>query len=168
SPRAGEVNGLDYHFVTAETFRQMVAQGGFAEWAEVHGNFYGTAVATLQEAMAAGLDLILDIDCQGAAQLRQSIPDSVSLFILPPSMEELRRRLQGRGTDSSEVVERRMKNAVREIGEASAYDFLIVNDRFDEAVVELTSIIRGERRRTSRVLPEIAPLFPTLGEVAKI
>lgn len=157
--RNGETDGVDYHFVNQETFDNMVSEGAFAEWARVHGNCYGTAFAALQAARESGLDLLLDIDCQGAAQLRRTCPDAVFIFILPPSFEELERRLRGRNTDTPEVIARRLANARREIGELVWYDYLIVNDDLSQAVEEFKGIILAEGCRTSRNRDEAARLF---------
>lgn len=157
--RPGEREGVDYRFVTEEVFRGMVDAGAFAEWAEVHGNCYGTAAASLEEARLAGRDILLDIDCQGAGQLRRNLEHAVYIFILPPDLAELRRRLEGRNTDSSEVIERRIANAEGEILEAGSYDYLVVNDDFDQALTELKSIITAEACRTALVLPTLADRF---------
>ncbi|NJD89924.1 MAG: guanylate kinase [Geobacter sp.] len=158
-PRVGEVEGKDYFFVSREEFMQMVAEGGFAEWAEVHGNFYGTAIKTLRECCESGVDLILDIDCQGAAQLKEKQVDGVNIFILPPSFRELRHRLEGRNTDSPEVIARRIENAVAEIRESRWYDYIVVNDVFSRAVEDLKSIVEAERCRVSVVLQTLPPEF---------
>ncbi|TFH52858.1 MAG: guanylate kinase, partial [Candidatus Zixiibacteriota bacterium] len=103
-PRTGEVDGIDYHFVSSELFDQMIADGAFAEWAAVHGNYYGTAIRTLEDAQTAGYDILLEIDCQGAAQIKKNYRQGAFVFILPPDFAELKRRLEGRGTDSAEVI----------------------------------------------------------------
>ncbi|WP_305041805.1 guanylate kinase [Geoalkalibacter sp.] len=157
--RPGERHGVDYFFVSPETFAEMVAAGAFAEWAEVHGNRYGTAIKTLEDWRNAGLDVLLDIDIQGAAQLRESYGEGVFIFILPPDLAELRRRLEGRGTDAPEVIERRIANARREIPECVRYDYLIVNDDFDQALHRLSAILTAEACRTARVLPALAQTF---------
>lgn len=157
--RAGETDGVDYHFVSQETFDVMVSEGAFAEWARVHGNCYGTALATLQEAYENGLDVLLDIDCQGAAQLKRTCPDGVFIFILPPSFEELERRLRGRNTDSADVIARRLSNARREIRELVWYDYLIVNDDLPSAVDEFRGIILAEGCRAARSKDEAIRLF---------
>ncbi len=150
APRDNERDGVDYHFVGRETFERMVSEGAFAEWAEVHGNLYGTALQTLEQARQAGEDILLDIDCQGAAQLRQKLADAVFIFILPPSLEELERRLRGRQTDSEDVVARRLANARREIAAAHWYDYLLVNDDLEAAREQLKAIVLAERCRTRR------------------
>ena len=157
--RAGERDGIDYHFVTPETFAAMVAKGAFAEWAEVHGNRYGTSLETLRQARVAGQDVLLDIDCQGAAQLKKTWSQGVFIFILPPSFEELQRRLQGRNTDSSEVIARRTANARTEVREAPWYDYLVINDEFPLALEQLRGIVTAERCRTLRILPTVAERF---------
>lgn len=159
SPRGGEVHGKDYFFVTRDEFQRMVRGGEFAEWAEVHGNCYGTALSTLAEAREKGVDLILDIDCQGALQLKEKQVAGVNIFILPPSYAELRRRLDGRDSDKPEVIETRMNNAAAEISQAGRYDYIIVNDRFSQAVEELRAIIIAEHQRTALMLDSVSAEF---------
>ena len=145
--RAGEQDGVDYHFVSMEKFKQMVAAGEFVEWAEVHGNCYGTARKVIEEACSRGDDILLDIDVQGAAQLRAGGLDGVYIFILPPNLAELRRRLVGRNSDSEEVISRRLNNAGGEIAEAGNFDYLVVNSDLDQAVrtggIRLEIVCRG-------------------------
>ncbi len=162
SPRAGEQEGVDYFFVSPEEFRRMVAAGEFVEWALVHGNCYGTAGKSLDLWRAQGLDVILDIDCQGAAQLKKSRAGAVFIFILPPGVDELRRRLTGRNLDTAEVIERRIQNAEGEIREARWYDYLIINDKLEQAAAQLKGVITAERSRSCRVLPTIRTTFPSL------
>lgn len=150
--RPGEEDGVDYHFVARDRFEQMVTAGEFAEWAEVHGNCYGTAHAALERARNAGADILLDIDVQGAEQLRASGLDGVFIFILPPDMTELRRRLHFRNTDSEDVIERRMRNAQDEIRQAPGFDYLVVNDDLPRAVETIRAIMAAEAVRTRRVL----------------
>lgn len=157
--RPGEVEGRDYHFVSVEEFKRMVDAGEFAEWAEVHGNFYGTALKTLEGFRRSGVDVILDIDCQGARQLKERYRGGVYVFILPPSYQELRHRLNFRSADSAEVIERRIQGAAWEIKECRWYDYLIVNDVFSRAVEELKSIIIAEQCRTDRVLEAVSEIF---------
>lgn len=159
APRAGEVHGKDYFFVSMDEFRRMVDADEFAEWAEVHGNCYGTSIRTLEENRAAGVDLILDIDIQGARQLQERYSGGVYIFILPPSFEELRRRLNGRSSDSDEVISRRIDAAAGEIRESRWYDYIIVNDQFSRAVEELKSVIIAEQCRTARVLDAVSEVF---------
>jgi guanylate kinase len=148
--REGEIDGADYNFISPQGFRDMVLHNQFAEWAEVHGNLYGTALATLEDAAEQGVDLLLDIDCQGAAQLKESYSRGVFIFIMPPTYDILKQRLVGRGTDSPEVISKRLNNAKGEISQASAYDYLVVNDDFQTALAELKAIIVAERCRTTR------------------
>jgi len=150
--RVGERDGVDYHFVSNDRFDRMVMAGDFAEWAEVHGNRYGTAKSTLLQAGGEGRDILLDIDVQGAAQLRASGLEGVFIFILPPGMAELRQRLAGRNTDSAEVIEQRMKNAVDEIREAVRFDYIVVNDDLAQAVTMVQAIILAEKARGKRVV----------------
>ncbi|MBJ6750531.1 guanylate kinase [Geomonas paludis] len=158
-PRNGEVHGRDYFFVGKDEFDRMVEAGEFAEWAEVHGNFYGTSLATLKESRTEGIDLILDIDCQGARQLKGRFEGGVYIFVLPPSIEELRRRLDNRSSDSQEVIERRIHNASGEIKEARWYDYIIVNDKFSEALDQLKSVLIAEQCRTTRLLHGLSRVF---------
>ncbi|HEX8960849.1 MAG TPA: guanylate kinase [Geobacteraceae bacterium] len=157
--RPGEVHGRDYFFVPKEEFERMVAAGEFAEWAEVHGNLYGTALKTLDGFRRDGIDVLLDIDCQGARLLQERFAGGVFIFILPPSFDELRRRLDFRNSDSAEVIARRIENAAAEIREARWYDYIIVNDVFTRAVEELKSVIIAERCRTERVLAAVSEKF---------
>ena len=152
-PRPGERDGVDYRFVDTNAFEAMVAAGGFAEWAEVHGHRYGTASAIVDIALAGGSDLLLDIDVQGAEQLRRAYPypAAVAVFVLPPSRERLEERLLGRATEDTESVRTRLRNACSEIAAVGTYDYFIVNEDFDGAVESLGSIIRAERLRVARV-----------------
>lgn len=159
SPRAGETDGVDYHFVDRPVFEAMIRGGAFAEWAEVHGNLYGTSLPVLQARLKAGEDVLLDIDVQGALQLAEKIPQAVLVFVLPPSWAELRRRLAGRGLDSAEVVERRLANARGELERALRYDYLVVNDHLDRAADELCSIVRAERCRSARRMDLVRELL---------
>ena len=147
APRPGEVDGQDYHFVDTGTFREMIASDDFLEHAEVFDNFYGTSKAGVQAQLAAGQDVILEIDWQGARQVRTLMPESVGIFILPPSREALRERLQNRGQDDETVIERRMRAAVSEMSHYDEYDYLIINDDFRQAQDELASIMRSRRLR---------------------
>jgi guanylate kinase len=150
APRPGEVNGREYFFVSRDIFEEMSAAGEFLEWACVHGNLYGTARRQITEETAAGLDIILEVDVQGAASVRQLLMDSVSIFILPPSPEVLRQRLLARGTDSAEELEVRLRNAPEELKQYSAFDYVIINDEIDKAAHQLASIIYAERARCMR------------------
>ena len=145
APRVGEEDGVHYHFVTRETFLAMLGRGEFLESAEVYGNHYGTSQAWIRQRMAEGQDILLEIDWQGAAQVRRLIPEALGIFILPPSLEALRQRLVGRGTDGAEVIERRLAAAREEIAHAPEADYLVVNDRFEDAVADLLAIARCRR-----------------------
>ena len=149
-PRQGEVDGREYFFVNQRTFEEMVAAGEFLEWACVHGNLYGTAKNQVIEETNAGADIILEVDVQGAASVRQLLMDSVSIFILPPSYEVLKKRLIARGTDSPEELEVRLRNAPDELKQYSAFDYVIINDEIDRASAQLASIIYAERARCMR------------------
>ncbi len=143
--RPGEQQGTDYHFVDHATFDRMIAVGEFLEYAEVFTNKYGTSQQWVQQQLDSGLDVILEIDWQGAAQVRQLMPESRSVFILPPSREALQQRLTGRGQDSEEVIALRMREAISEMSHYPEYDFLIINDQFDVALDELAAIFAARR-----------------------
>ncbi|WP_109123726.1 guanylate kinase [Dyella sp. C11] len=147
-PRPGELYGRHYFFVEREAFEQEIADGIFLEHAEVHGNLYGTSRNTVDTLLAEGCDVLLEIDWQGARQIRKSKPDCVSVFILPPSRAELERRLRGRGSDSPEVIARRLHNSREEIAHAHEFDYIIVNDNFDDALNDLQSIVHAVRGRS--------------------
>jgi len=150
APRQGEIDGREYFFVSRETFEEMVAAGEFLEWACVHGNLYGTAKSQVIEETNAGADIILEVDVQGAASVRQLLMDSVSIFILPPSYEVLKQRLITRGTDSPEELAIRLRNAPDELKQYSAFDYVIINDEIERASAQLASIIYAERARCMR------------------
>lgn len=150
APRNGEVEGREYFFVNRNIFEEMIAAGDFLEWANVHGNLYGTAKRQVLEETANGVDIILEVDVQGAASVRKLLVDSISVFILPPSYEVLRERLIARGTDSREELEVRLRNAPQELSQYSAFDYVILNDRLDRAAAQLASIIDAERARCVR------------------
>ncbi|HTT04505.1 MAG TPA: guanylate kinase [Steroidobacteraceae bacterium] len=152
APRAHEIEGRDYHFVTVERFEQLVADGAFLEHARVFDNYYGTGAQQVSERLARGSDVILEIDWQGARQVRSALPACVSIFILPPSRQALQQRLCERRTDSPEVIERRLRDAVADMGHYREFDFVVVNDRFEQAVQDLESILdgHGEAQRADR------------------
>ncbi|MDF9618939.1 guanylate kinase [Pseudomonas entomophila] len=143
--RPGEEHGVNYHFVIHEEFKALIAKGDFLEHAEVFGNFYGTSRSTLQETLDQGYDLILEIDWQGAQQVRKLMPEALSVFILPPSQEALRQRLDGRGQDSEEIIAGRMKEAVSEMVHYDEYDYVIINDDFGVALDELKAVFKANR-----------------------
>jgi guanylate kinase len=148
-PRVGEKYGRHYYFVEREQFEREVAAGIFLEHAEVHGNLYGTSRTRVQALLQQGRDVLLEIDWQGAEQIRLSKPDCVGVFILPPSRVELERRLRGRGSDSAEVIERRLHNSREEIAHAHTFDYILVNDAFDQALADLQAIVRAVRLRSA-------------------
>jgi len=148
--RPGEVDGSDYHFVSEQQFLGKVGQGEFLEHAQVFDNFYGTSRLTVEERLAQGMDVILEIDWQGAAQVRKQMPDCLSIFILPPSRDELERRLKGRRQDSEEIIARRMQDAVNEMSHYPEFDYLVINDDFEQALSELKAILTGNRMRLER------------------
>lgn len=145
--RSGEENGVHYHFVTVQHFEQLVGDGAFLEHAKVFDNYYGTAEATVRNQLAKGLDVILEIDWQGARQVRKRLPEAVSVFIAPPSIDALRSRLSTRGQDSQDVVERRMRDARNELSHFPEYDYLVINDDFSVALADLRAIVDAERLR---------------------
>lgn len=152
-PRAGEQDGVDYHFISRDDFVRMKDDGAFLEWAEVHGNLYGTSRKAVEEQLSAGKDLLLDIDVQGARQIRQAMNgDAVFLFIAPPSWQILEDRLSGRGTDAPETIRLRLDNARKEMEDAALYEYVVINDDLDMAVDMVRSIIVTERCRNRRGL----------------
>ena len=159
SPRAGETDGVHYHFLTYDAFRAAIAAGAFLEHAEVFGNLYGTRESDVREGLAAGRDLILEIDWQGARQVRERLPGAIGIFILPPSMAELERRLRNRATDSDEVIARRLAQARDDMAQASDYDYLVVNGDFETALKDLAAIAVAERLRTARQAAHVADLL---------
>lgn len=150
-PRKGEVNDRDYTFISEGEFRSMTDAGDFVEWAVVHGNFYGTSRRRLEGILQEGFDVLLDIDTQGARQVRDSCSGGIYVFILPPSMDALRGRLEKRGSNTPEDMERRLTRAVEEIRDYSMFDYVIVNDVLEDAVKSLESIITAERLRSGRL-----------------
>ena len=155
SPREGEADGKDYHFITADLFRSMIGQDAFLEYAEYVGNFYGTPRQYVDEALEHGQDVVLDIEIQGAAQVYARRPDTVRIFIAPPSWAELERRLTARGTDSPEKIQKRLLRAKVELESARDYDYLVINDTVEEAVEELRAIMRAEHCRPSERIEQI-------------
>jgi guanylate kinase len=164
APRPGEVNGVDYHFVGVDRFLQMASSGEFLESAEVYGNYYGTSQAWIAGEIAAGHDILLEIDWQGAAQVKKLFPAAVSLFILPPSIEALRERLSNRAQDGHEVIERRIAAARDDISHAAEFEYIIVNDDFDQALLDLMAVARASRLVTSRQAQNLAPLFESFSQ----
>ena len=159
APRGGEKDGEAYRFVDRATFEAMRGRGELLEWAEVFGNYYGTARATLSIARERGHDLVLDIDVQGAAQLKKQLPEAVSIFILPPSRSELEHRLRSRSLDNDAVITRRLHDASQEIGNYSAYDYILVNDQLERAAEKLKAIFLAERCRKQQAEAVIQPIL---------
>jgi guanylate kinase len=158
--RPNEVHGRDYFFVTRDEFERMAAEGGFLEYATVFDNNYGTPRAQVEQSLSAGQDLVLEIDWQGAAQVRAAMPECVSIFILPPSRQELERRLRGRGTDAEDVIGRRLRDAASDMGHWREFDYVVVNDDFGRALGELQQVVDGRdpphARRERAGLAELA------------
>ena len=151
-PRQGEQDGVNYHFVTREEFQARIDRGEFLEYAEYVGNYYGTSMQVIREKLEQGIDVILEIEIQGAAKVREKMPEAVSLFLVPPSFEELSRRLRSRGTDSEEKIQQRLEVARREVREIEQYDYIVVNDTVDRAVEEILAILTAEGCRKERRL----------------
>ena len=158
-PRGQEVDGESYRFVAREDFERMIERGEFLEWAQVFGNYYGTHQGILEAARAAGRDVVLDIDVQGARQLIQKIPEAVTVFILAPSRQILERRLRARGEDRDEVIERRLRDAAEEIRRYSDYHYVLINRELAESDAILSSIVRAERVRRTRIEEQIRPIL---------
>jgi len=158
-PRGEEKDGVDYHFTARETFDQMIRKGEFVEWADVYGDYYGTSLSGLKEQMNRGLDVIMDVDVQGAANIRQTFEESVLIFILPPSLEVLEKRLRARKTESEGALKRRIEKALKELSNCVWYDYLIFNDDLDRAVREASSIVISERCRRDRQISRARNLF---------
>lgn len=154
TPRPAEVDGIDYHFVSEESFKEMIKNDALIEWAVVHGNYYGTSRRELNDLLDRGNDIILDIDSQGAVQLKKKFTNGVFIYILPPSFDDLRERLTVRKGDSPEEIERRLKKAKEEVKDYTMYDYLIINDNFDMALEKLKAIITASRIKINRVNPE--------------
>lgn len=147
--RAGELNGVHYHFLDKTTFINRIGEGEFLEHAEVFGNYYGTARSTIETALSQDRDIILEIDWQGAQQIRHLYPQAVSIFIIPPSRDALRQRLQNRGQDSAEIINQRLSGAIADISHFVEFDYVVINDDFDVALEELRSIVQAARLRQS-------------------
>jgi guanylate kinase len=150
APRPGERDGIDYRFVTVSEFESRRAEGEFLEWARVHDNLYGTSRAWIESQMGAGQDIILEIDCQGADQVKRLYPDAVGIFIAPPSIDELARRLRARAQDSESVIERRIHAAQAELAQAERFEYVIINQHFGDALEQLRAVVRASRLRFSR------------------
>lgn len=147
APREGEQNGVNYYFLQKAEFEQMIAAGELLEWAEVYGNYYGTPLKKIRERLAEGQDVLLEIDTQGALNVKEKMPEGILIFIVPPSLEELERRLRGRGTDAEESIVRRLAQAEKEIGLAKEYNYIVENDRVELALAKVEAIITAEHCR---------------------
>ena len=157
-PRPNEIPGRDYHFVSHERFQEMIANHEFLEHAQVFDNCYGTGVHTVQEALSNGEQLLLEIDWQGARQVRSRIPEAVSIFILPPSRAALEQRLKGRSTDSDEVIQRRLRDAAEDLGHWREFDYVVINDRFERAIEDLQAIVENRGGHLQATRPEVVQL----------
>lgn len=162
-PRGQEQNGREYHFIDEARFRAMIERGDFVEWAQVHGHLYGTSRAAIEDNLARGQDIVLEIDWQGALQIRQLFPAAVLVFILPPSWDELRQRLQRRGEDNGTVIERRMANAREEVAQARHFDFVIINALFETALFDLKTIVHSQRLKYAAQKRHRESVFAALG-----
>ena len=162
-PRPGETDGREYHFTTAEDFRARAERGEFLEWAEVHGNYYGTSRLMVEKEMKEGTDILLEIDWQGARQVKKQFPQAAGIFILPPSIAALSERLHKRGQDEPNVIERRLLAAGGEISHAPEFDYVIINEEFNVALSETSAIVRATRSRFNQQAARNASLFAQLG-----
>lgn len=158
-PRGSEQDGVDYHFATRSTFKEMIEQNAFLEWAEVHGHLYGTSLAVINAQISAGFDILMDVDVQGGRNIKKQFPESVLIFLLPPSLETLEDRLTTRGTDDPPVVKKRMAQAAKEIKSCSWYDYIVINDDLEKAISEAQSIIVSERCRRVRRMDWVSAHF---------
>lgn len=166
-PRTGETEGVDYHFIDTDTFLSMRDHGDFIESAEVHGNFYGTSRSWLEQQLKTGQDVLLEIDWQGAQQVRKAFENAVGIFIFPPSMEELERRLCGRGTDSQETISRRTLVALTEMSHVSEFQYVIINNDLQTAIAELQALVHAARLRTLTQRLRYPELFSPLSPLSK-
>ncbi len=162
APRPGETDGKEYHFVSREQFLRMTEQGDFLESAEVYGNLYGTSQSWIEKQLASGRDILLEIDWQGAAQVRKLMPQAISIFVLPPSLAALETRLKGRGQDSAEIIARRLRAAQEDISHVAEFDYVIINDKLDEALQQLDAVITALGLRRSCQLSRHAALINQL------
>lgn len=162
APRPGEENGVHYHFVAHAEFEKLIAENAFFEWAEVFGNYYGTSKAAIQQQLEQGLDVFLDIDWQGARQVKKLQASAKTIFIAPPSQAELLSRLQKRGQDSDEIIAKRMQEAQSEISHYNEFDFIVVNDDFEQALADLTAILRAQRCTQQKQAKKHQALFSDL------
>jgi guanylate kinase len=164
-PRPSEVNGVDYNFISKQEFQERLERGEFLEYAVVFENYYGTNRCSLEAATREGKDLVLDIDVQGARQLKVAIPEAISIFVLPPSRQVLEQRLRARSQDSEEVIQRRLKGAAEEVRNYTQYDYVLINRELDEASARLAAIVRAERLRKARMEEEVRPILESFGQI---
>jgi len=151
-PRPGERQGVHYHFVSAQVFESMIKDGGFVEWAKVYDHYYGTSKKALEEGLQKGIDILLDVDPVGAKNIKRQFPDAILIFLVPPSLSILEHRLRERGTESPEVVTKRLQKAKEEVSEAVYYDYIVINDNLEDAIADVMAIIRAGRcRRTLKL-----------------
>jgi guanylate kinase len=162
-PRGQEQDGREYHFVDQATFRSMIERNQFFEWAEVHGHLYGTSRGAIEDRITGGHDVVLEIDWQGALQIKKQFPGAILIFILPPSWGELLQRLQRRGEDPPEVIAKRMENARLEVSQARHFDFVIINALFETALFDLKAIVHSQRLKYAAQLRSKSPVFAALG-----
>jgi guanylate kinase len=158
-PRAGEVDGVDYHFVSKDVFGRMIEEGAFVEWAEVYQDSYGTSLSSLRNQVDQGLDVLMDLDSQGAKNMRDHFEDCILIYVLPPSLQSLEKRLRGRATDTDETIKKRFEKAVGELKECVYYDYLVVNDNPNIAAEEIEAIILSEKCRKSRRLAKVESML---------
>lgn len=159
SPRGAEVDGTDYHFVDKKTFDSLIEAGAFVEWAQVYNDYYGTSFAAINEQLASGVDVLMDVDAQGARNLRDHFENSVLIYILPPSLDVLESRLKARGTDTKSVLRMRLEKAAIEIKECTWYDYIIINNELEKAVAEAQAVITAERCRSARQEKVVKNIF---------
>jgi guanylate kinase len=162
APRGQEKHGREYYFVSHEEFDRLIAQSAFFEWAHVHGNRYGTSRATIEKRLATGDDIVLEIDYQGAYQIKKLFPEAVLIFILPPSLEELRLRIERRGEDAAETIALRMDNAREEIDQAKNFDYVIINEVFERALFDLKAVVHAQRLKYAAQLRAKTDVFAAL------
>ncbi len=158
-PRGNEMDGVHYHFVDKDTFSNMIEDEAFVEWAEVYGNYYGTSFSALEDQTSQGLDVLLDLDHQGAKNIKNHYPDSVLIYVMPPSLEILEDRLRGRGADDKKVIEKRLNLAIDDIKNCVWYDYIIINDDLEKAIEQTQAILLAEQCRTAQLTPKITDLF---------
>ncbi|MFO7987809.1 MAG: guanylate kinase [Desulfatiglandaceae bacterium] len=158
-PRTNETEGVDYHFVDRNTFKKMVDEGNFVEWAEVYGNLYGTSVSSLNNQVSAGMDVILDVDTQGGANIRKRFKESILIFLVPPSLKVLEARLRARASEEETTLRTRLTQAEKEIRYCTEYDYIVINDDLEKALSEVETIILSAHLRTARQLPVVKKMF---------